>query len=141
MSLTNISCGSCGIAFCLPTSMYHARAEDGRDFFCPNGHVVSYRPSGEQRRIAALEAEVRSLERTRRRTMDLYDAVYAAREELIGAIKECPGGCGWRSRKQIPRDPIAMGRGLERVRLDVAEHLARVHDAQASPVRELEART
>jgi hypothetical protein len=139
MSLTNISCGNCGVAFCLPTPMYHARVQDGGDFSCPNGHVISYRPSGEQKRIKALEEEVRFANRRIERDGRAFDEVYATRESLIAAIKECPGGCGWHSRKQVPRDAVAMGRGLERVRLDVAEHLVRVHGAQASPVRELEA--
>ena len=130
MSLTNISCGNCGVAFCLPTSMYHARVQDGRDFHCPNGHVISYRPSENERRIETLEEEVRRWEQSDRRRSRQYDEIIAQREELIGLLKECPGGCGWRSRRQVPRDQMAMGRGIERVRRDVAEHLVEVHGAR-----------
>jgi hypothetical protein len=141
MSLTNINCGNCGVAFCLPTPMYNARVADGGDFSCPNGHVISYRPSKQEKRIAELERELEVQARWRRRVDRELDDLLATRESLIGALKECPGGCGWRSRKQVPRDPVAMGRGLERVRADVAGHLVLAHGARPEPTRELEART
>lgn len=65
------------------------------------------------------------------------DELHAQREDLVGALKECPGRCGWRSKRQVPRDPVAMGRGIERVKLDVADHLVAAHGAQATPVRAL----
>ena len=127
MSLTNISCGSCGVAFCLPTEMYTARRKDGAWFHCPNGHQIAYRPSENEKRIKALEEEVARRDRRIERDMREFGELYAAREELIAELKRCPGHCGWHSRKQVPRDPIAMGRGLERVRLDVVEHLITEH--------------
>ena len=125
----HMTCGECGVEFCMPTVLYEARRHDGATFYCPNGHGRVFRPTEDQKRIEALEREVRS----GRACIDELAAgrreLAAQREELIGLLKECPGRCGWRSRRQVPRDPIGMGRGLERVRLDVAQHLVEVHGA------------
>lgn len=126
--MTELNCGACGVDFCLPDALYVARRRDGRDFYCPNGHCVSYRPSEDQKRIAALEGELRSWQRYHRHAIERADELFAQREELVGALKQCPG-CDWRSHRQVPRDPVAMGRGLERVRRDLAEHLVEVHGA------------
>ncbi|MFI4977558.1 MAG: hypothetical protein ACHQC8_02605 [Solirubrobacterales bacterium] len=37
-----IDCGVCHIPFGLPASMQRSRAEDGKTFYCPNGHVIWY---------------------------------------------------------------------------------------------------
>ena len=137
----NISCGNCGIEFCLPDAMYHARKLDGQSFYCPNGHVVAYSPSANEKRIAELEGQIRNRDRRLERLRGEWEELYAQREDLISALKECPGGCGWRSRKQVPRDAVAMGRGLERVRVDVAEHLMTAHGARSEPTRALVERT
>jgi hypothetical protein len=136
-----LTCGECGVEFCMPEVLLRARKRDGETFYCPNGHPRVFRPTADQERIAELEKQ---LARRRRIHDDLaarYGEALAQREELIGSLRECPGRCGWRSRKQVPRDPVGMGRGLERVRLDVAEHLVRVHGAQPviSEPRQLEA--
>lgn len=141
MNDVHVDCAKCGVQFCLTPALYRRRKADGADFYCPNGHANVYRPTVDQKRIAELEQQLRMAERREQHRFRDFEDAYTTREELIGAIKECPGGCGWRSRKQIPRDPVAMGRGLERVRLDVAEHLVRVHGARPEPVRELEQRT
>ena len=127
VDLVNVSCGVCGIPFCLPRTHQNALERNGRDFHCPNGHVISYRPTADQKRIAELEKEVARWDSQWRRRQRAFDEVMAQREDLIAALKECPGGCGWRSRRQVQRDPVAMGRGIERVRRDVAEHLVEAH--------------
>lgn len=141
MSLVNVSCGECGIAFCLPSGFHRQRMDDGQTFSCPNGHRVSYRPSELEKQVAALQKDVREWKSCWEDMRDRYHEVFAAREELIGVLKECPGGCGWRSRRQIPRDPVAMGRGIERVRQDVADHLVQIHGCRAETLRELPLRT
>lgn len=126
----NVSCASCGIEFCLPDALYSARKRDGAGFYCPNGHSLSYRPTEDQKRIAELEDQLAKRERYARRLSDEIDEIFAQREELIGELKQCPGRCGWKSRRQIPRDPVGMGRGLERVRVDIAQHLVEAHGAK-----------
>lgn len=127
----HVNCGVCGVEFCMPRDLHAMRERDGQHFYCINGHPISYSPSADQKRIASLEAEVEQMQRSRKEMNAEFDEVYAGREDLIDALKECPGRCGWRSRRQIPRTAVAMGRGIERVRLDVAEHLIAEHGAGA----------
>jgi hypothetical protein len=136
----NVSCANCGVVFCLPDALYEARRRDGGDFYCPNGHCLGYRPTKSEKRIAELEEELAARKRDWRHMLEDRDELLAAREELVGALRQCPG-CDWRSRRQIPRDPVAMGRGLERVRQDLAEHLVAAHGARPEPIRELVERT
>jgi hypothetical protein len=136
----NVPCGVCGVDFCLPGALYDARRSDGGYFYCPNGHRLSYRPSAQEKRIEELERELARRKGDYRQLVDAQDELLAAREELVGALRQCPG-CDWRSRRQIPRDPVAMGRGLERVRQDLAEHLVQAHGARPQSTRELVAGT
>jgi hypothetical protein len=139
--LTTTSCGRCGVRFCLPTTYFHLRKRDGEPFHCPNGHELSFKPTEDEKRIAELEEQVRQWKEAHRWLEELNDERLATIEELVGAIKACPYGCGWRSRRQIPRDPVSMGRGLERVEASVREHLQEVHGARPTPQRLLEERT
>lgn len=127
------TCCSCGIGFCLPTPLYEARVRDHGRFYCPNGHAQHYLGKTKQEKeIEALEAQVRQLDR-------FSDELFAQREELIGALKECPiPGCSYRSRKQIPRDAHHAGRGVERVKRDLLEHLVGDHASQTRPDQPLE---
>jgi hypothetical protein len=137
-----VDCANCGIDICLKPGTYERRRKDGRDFYCPNGHSNHYppEPTKDQKRIAELEQQNADLKRLRERLMRDHDEIWAAREELIGALKECPGGCGWRSRRQIPRSGAdRMQRGIERVKEDVAMHLVARHGARAERAKEREA--
>lgn len=133
----HVDCANCGIQFCLTRNLYERRRDDGREFFCPNGHSNVYRPTPDQERIKELEKRLRQRDQTIEHFHQMYDETYVQREELIRALKECPGQCGWHSHKQIARDPVAMGRGIERVRRDVAEHLMQAHGAGVTARREL----
>jgi hypothetical protein len=136
----NVPCGVCGVDFCLPDALYNTRRNDGHYFYCPNGHRLSYRPSAQEKRIEELQRELAGLEGDYRQATERADELLAQREELVGALRQCPG-CDWRSRRQIARDPVAMGRGLERVRQDLAEHLVQAHGARPQSTRELVAHT
>jgi len=122
----HIYCASCGVEFCLPTEFATHRRRDHDTFYCPNGHRNHFPgKTEEQKKIERLEGRIRTLEIEN-------EMIWTGREELMGALKECPiPGCTWRSRKHIPRDPVAMGRGIERVRHDLLEHLVRDHAGQA----------
>jgi hypothetical protein len=141
MSNVTLDCATCGVEFCLTQGLYRRRKNDGADFYCPNGHSNVFRPTADQTRIAELEQKLTRAQARNDRLSDDWHELYAQREELIGELKECPGRCGWRSRKLIPRDPVAMGRGIERVRTDVAQHLIEEHGARAQPIKQLEVRT
>jgi len=42
----NISCSECGIVFGVPDGWHESRRNDGKSFYCPNGHGQHY-PKGE----------------------------------------------------------------------------------------------
>ena len=137
----HIDCADCGIDFCLTDALYKRRRRDGAKFYCPNGHVNLYRETEDQARIKELEKELASAKRSYDWLDQEYDAIYAAREEMVGVLKECPYRCGYRSRRQVPRDPVGMGRGIERVQTDLREHLVAEHRAQVEIQRLLPERT
>lgn len=136
-----VDCANCGADICLSTAMYARRRSDGQSFYCPNGHSNHYtpEPTDDQKRIAELEKQLAAMRRLDARWSADREQLYASRDELVTALKQCPGGCGWHSRCQIPRhDEERMRRGIERVRDDVALHLMARHGATAQR-RELEA--
>lgn len=137
----DIACGECGVDFCLPKPLYEARREDGQTFYCPNGHPRVFREGPKDRQIKVLNADVERLKERIRRADEEWEELYAQREDLIGEIKRCPLRCGWRARRQVPRDPVAMGRGLERVECDIREHLIAEHGARPEAQRLLPERT
>lgn len=72
MSLDETECASCGIAFAVPTHWLATRKRDGKSFYCPNGHSLSYgaseadrlrtelsRAKQEQERLAQAAADER----------------------------------------------------------------------------------
>ena len=42
MVLKAITCGACGIPFGIPSYFEKARLNDGKSFYCPNGHYVGW---------------------------------------------------------------------------------------------------
>lgn len=105
--------------------------ESHATFYCPVGHSQAFTgKSAKDKRIEELEAVIR---RNGRRA----DRNYAIREELVGALKTCPFGCGYRSRRHTQGDASewAYAQFVERVRWDITEHLRREHNATAETVR------
>ena len=51
-----IECCDCGIVFQVPADFDENRVEDGREFYCPNGHEQSY-PDCEDDKLEELEKE------------------------------------------------------------------------------------
>jgi ribosomal protein L9 len=66
--LTIVECGVCAVDFAMPETMHESCQEDGRTFFCPNGHKIGYsetevkrlRQQVEQERRAAARATARA---------------------------------------------------------------------------------
>lgn len=141
MNDVHVDCATCGITFCLPANLHARRRRDGADFYCPNGHSNVYRETVDQKRIKELEEDIASWRESHDYLREANDELYASREELIGVVKECPFGCGFRSRRQVPRDPVSMGRGIERVKQDLRDHLLLEHRAQGAVQKLLEERT
>jgi hypothetical protein len=40
--LTIVECGECAVDFAMPEAMHESCREDGRNFWCPNGHRIAY---------------------------------------------------------------------------------------------------
>jgi hypothetical protein len=141
MDDVQVDCANCGVEFCLTQGLYRRRRNDGKEFYCPNGHSNVYRPTADQEKIADLEKQLLSRKRALDHLESLWEEMRISREELVGVLKECPFRCGYRSRRQIPRDPVAMGRGIERVQTDLREHLSVAHRATIEVQRLLPERT
>ena len=58
-TLSILECGSCHISFAIPRDMLRARKEDGRDFWCPNGHQIRYSETDNQKLKRKAEREER----------------------------------------------------------------------------------
>ncbi len=128
--MISVSCANCGVVFGMSDDLHARRRKDGQGFACPNGHSNVYKPTADEEKIAELERTLASSRRSRDDMEAWANDLWAVRENLIGVLKECiVPGCAWRSRKQISRDEVHMGRGIERVRRDLIEHLVHDHGA------------
>lgn len=61
-------CPTCGVVFGMPNAMRERRYDDGKSFWCPNGHGMSWRETAADRERKARETAERRLtwERQRR---------------------------------------------------------------------------
>lgn len=41
-TLTTLDCGMCAIPFAIPSDLYQGATQDGRWFWCPNGHRIHF---------------------------------------------------------------------------------------------------
>lgn len=62
-----VSCGHCGIPFCMSLDFYRKRQEDHKSWYCPNGHQRQYNS----------ESEASKLKRELERTRQMQDAAEA----------------------------------------------------------------
>lgn len=51
VALTRTSCCECGIVFAPPSAFIAARQSDGKSFYCPNGHSLSWSGNSENDRL------------------------------------------------------------------------------------------
>lgn len=67
-TLERVSCPSCGIPFAIPEQMRKNKREDGGDYYCPNGHILTFGDTElkQLRRKLAAEQQVVNYERQRR---------------------------------------------------------------------------
>lgn len=48
-TLTILECGVCAIDFAMPETLHEKRLQDGKDFYCPHGHMIHYSETENQR--------------------------------------------------------------------------------------------
>lgn len=77
-SLEFIDCASCGIVFGAPEEFLDRRRKDGRSFYCPNGHTLSWHETEADR-------ERKARERAERRADNLERNVQWERERAENA--------------------------------------------------------
>lgn len=70
MTLEICTCGECGIAFGMPERYMRERREDGKTFYCPNGHPRVFR----EPEIERLKKEVAAAERKVTQYQNWYKA-------------------------------------------------------------------
>lgn len=95
ISLTEISCGKCGIIFCVPAIWQQEKQMNGSDFYCPNGHVRVYRKSDIQElkeRLEAKEAELRAAKCETLRQQNLRQMEEAAKLKAERKLKRANKG-------------------------------------------------
>jgi len=66
VTLTHISCYSCGVVFGIEATRYSQLLESHENFWCPNGHTQRFVEQTEkEKRIAELEREARTAKASR----------------------------------------------------------------------------
>lgn len=63
-----LTCGSCGIAFAVDSSVRQRWLRDGEWFYCPNGHHIRYQENEVQKLQRQLEKERLAKEKAQRET-------------------------------------------------------------------------
>ncbi len=58
-------CPECGIVFCIPKAMEQRRRKDGKSFYCPNGHGMSWKETEADRERKKREQAERRLTQER----------------------------------------------------------------------------
>ncbi len=53
----SVECADCGISFALPKHLHQRRIDDGKSFYCPNGHSNTYGETEVKRLQRVLDAE------------------------------------------------------------------------------------
>jgi hypothetical protein len=94
--LEEVTCAVCGIDFAIPDWLKQKRHEDGREFYCPQGHSLTFtKPEIDKLRekVGRLEAQAIHLEDQRRaaeRSASAYKGqVTALRQRVANGVCPC----------------------------------------------------
>lgn len=61
VQLESTTCAACGVEFAMPPHLIKVLRENKREFYCPNGHTLSFNDSRADRLAKELEASKREL--------------------------------------------------------------------------------
>lgn len=108
LKLAVMDCANCGVIFAIPDDYDDRRRDDGHDFYCPNGHSLSYH-AGDKAKIRKLEAQLEQqknraqfyadMEREQRDRADRTGRQLAATRGQVTKLRKravagtCPFGC------------------------------------------------
>jgi hypothetical protein len=84
--LVDTSCVECGITFAVPDWWQQARRNDGKGFYCPNGHSLVYGRNTLEKRLAAAEQARDSARAYARSVQDQNDAERRAHAATKGQL-------------------------------------------------------
>ena len=59
--MTNVTCCTCATVFSIDEALDGFRRRDGKPFYCPNGHGITY-SDNPTKKIAEYEARIKELE-------------------------------------------------------------------------------
>jgi len=117
LDLKLIDCVDCGVIFGLPVRIAQARRQTGGDFYCPNGHSLSWKVT----ELDRLREEVKRARAAATAAMDQRDAAERSKTALRGVIT--------RERKRV-------GNGVcpccKRTFTNLARHMSGQHPDYAS---------
>lgn len=105
---------TCGVLFAAPKPMLDTRRHDGRDFYCPNGHSLSY--DGERSR----------LERELRAAKDRAARDRAARDQAEASLRATKGVVT-RQRERLERVAAGVCPCCNRSFRDLRRHMQTKH--------------
>lgn len=115
VTLDSISCANCGVVFSLPWDRLQRLRENGKDFYCPSGHVNVFRPT-------ELEKVKKQLEEMTRFRDNARQQVEFWQNEANKLVYRCiVAGCDeHRSTKHAMRKHRATVHGIKEHRLALA---------------------
>lgn len=88
-TLEALECGACAIPFAIPANLHALVMRDGRNFWCPNGHKISYSETENQRLQRELKAARRSrdyAQTAKRAAEDQAQAAEYRRRAAVGQV-------------------------------------------------------
>lgn len=74
--LVDTICASCGIVFAVPEQWDQKRRDDGKSFWCPNGHSLHYGDNTLAKRLAQAERDRDAAKARARAAWDQADAAW-----------------------------------------------------------------
>jgi hypothetical protein len=111
-------------------------------FYCPAGHGNHFpgQTAGEKERDE-LSKRVDLLKRCVEEWRERWEGEHRTSSLLTHGVQVCPLGCGWSTRRRLPWHPEErdVARFLDRVWLDLTDHLLREHNATREPIKLLTA--
>ena len=135
-TLTVTSCGVCAIPFAIPDNLYTSRHGDGLNFYCPNGHCISWKETEAQRLKRDLswkETEAQRLKRDLKWERDRAASVRARADGAEASLRATKGHVT-RLRKRVLNGECPLcGQHLR----DVARHVKRVHPDETPETKDL----
>lgn len=115
------SCVSCGVLFAMPASMLQKRREDGKDFWCPNGHSLVFT-------VTETERLRKEAERLRKQRDSAHARATAEQDQRRATERSNRALRGWNTRM---RNAAAAGKCLVESCTqhfdDLREHMATEH--------------